>query len=249
MCFPVGRDFRDNLRTYNNIFSFCSLGVEIDESVWGPKEIYTFRIKGVFSHRIGSLLPVEREQPKFAQIYITDTDPNRHIHYRLQCAHGHVEERIVRDLQTMVYQHNPYYAIYKTAKERVGQDVNLQLNLITFDAEKRDPRRYNLPTASEVGIIVKIDLSDVNATRDIIIECRGGQLKRISELHSAYLPLRFPLLYPYGEPGWHPQRGDEEERKEVMMLAIWRLWCMAMRWKIELGGNRKDRMAKISKGE
>jgi hypothetical protein len=29
MCFPVGRDFRDNLRTYNNIFSFCSLGLRL----------------------------------------------------------------------------------------------------------------------------------------------------------------------------------------------------------------------------
>ena len=68
---------------------------------------------------------------------------------------------------------------------------------------KRDPRRYNLPTASEVGVIIGRDLSDVNATRDLIIEHRGGPLKRISELHSAYLPLRFPLLYPFGEPGWH----------------------------------------------
>src|SRR5262249_7303939 len=59
--------------------------------------------------------------------------------------------------------------------------------------------------ASEVGIIIAKDPSDVNENRDLIIERRSGQLKRISELHSAYLPLRFPLLYPYGEPGWHPK--------------------------------------------
>ena len=48
------------------------------------------------------------------------------------------------------------------------------------------------------------DLSNINATHDLIIEYRTGQLKRICELHSAYLPLRFPLLFPHGEPGWHP---------------------------------------------
>jgi hypothetical protein len=84
----------------------------------------------------------------------------------------------------------------------MGQDVNLLLNLTTFDAKKQDPRRYNLPTASEVGIIIK-DASNTNANRDLIVEYRNGQLQRISELHSGYLPLRFPLLYPYGEPGWH----------------------------------------------
>src|SRR3954447_3082497 len=49
-----------------------------------------------------------------------------------------------------------------------------------------------------------IDPSNVNASRDLIIEYHGGRLTRISELHSAYLPLRFPLLFLYGEPGWHP---------------------------------------------
>jgi hypothetical protein len=31
------------------------------------------------------------------------------------------------------------------------------------------------------------------------------QLQRISDLHSGYLALRFPLLFPYREDGWHPE--------------------------------------------
>jgi hypothetical protein len=186
------------------VLSFCSLGVQIDESVWGPKGIYVFRIKGTLCHKIGSLHPPKGQQPKFAQMYIMDCDLNQEVQQRLQHAHGHIDETILRDLLTMMHRHNPYYAIYKTAKDRIGQDVNLCLNLISFNAAQRDPRRYNLSTASEVGIIVNKDCSDVNASRDLIIEYRSGQLKRISELHSAYLPLRFPLLFPYGEQGWHP---------------------------------------------
>jgi len=226
MPFLVGKNFRDNLRTYNNVLSFCSLGVEVDESVWGPMGVYVFRIKGALYHKLGSLLPFEGEKPKFAQIYVTDSDPNQQIQQRLEFGHGHVEEGVLRDLQTMMHRDNPYYATYKTAKERMVQDADLQLNLTTFNANNRDPRVYNLPTAPEVGIIISKDSSDVNATRDIIIELRGGQLSRISELHSAYLPLRFPLLFPFGEPGWHPNipfsgavwqphgNDDNEEQRE-----------------------------------
>src|SRR5262249_53778129 len=200
---------------------------------WGPMGIYTFRIKGSLCHRIGALLPNEGEQPKFAQIYITDSDPSQQVQHRLQHGHGLIDEGILRDLQAMMHRDNPYYDVYKIAKERMGQDVNLLLTLTTFDAKKQDPRRYNLPTASEVGVIIPKDSSNINATRDLIIEHRGGQLKRISELHSAYLPLRFPLLFPYGEPGWHPripfsgvdwrpQDGDdcEEQLEEVRAVGL-----------------------------
>ena len=133
-----------------------------------------------------------------------DGDFNQEVQQRLQYGHGRIDEGILRDLLGMMHQHNPYYDTFKSAKERIGQDTNLRLNLITFDAKQKDPRRYNLPTASEVGIIINKDFSDINSTRDIVIEYRSGHLQRISELHSAYLPLRFPLLFPYGEPGWCP---------------------------------------------
>ena len=40
--------------------------------------------------------------------------------------------------------------------------------------------------------------------QDIILETRGGQLQRIDELHSSYLGLQYPLLFPYGEDGYRP---------------------------------------------
>jgi len=38
--------------------------------------------------------------------------------------------------------------------------------------------------------------------RDIIIKNRSSGLHSISELHLAYLPLQYPLLFPYGEDGF-----------------------------------------------
>lgn len=39
--------------------------------------------------------------------------------------------------------------------------------------------------------------------RDIIICHREKGLQRINETHPAYMPLQYPLLFPYGEDGWH----------------------------------------------
>lgn len=38
--------------------------------------------------------------------------------------------------------------------------------------------------------------------RDIILEKKSGKLKRINELHPCYLPLQYPLIFPYGEDGF-----------------------------------------------
>jgi hypothetical protein len=172
--------------------------------VWGQKGVYTFRIRGTLCHQIGSLLPVDNQPPKFAQIYIMDSDLTQQVQQRLQYGHGNIDDGILRDLILMMQHRNPYYRIYKIAKERISQNVNLCLSLTTADVKKRDPHRYNLPTASEVGVIIRENMTDVNTTRDLIVEYCSGKLKRVPELHSGYLPMRFPLLYPYGEQGWQP---------------------------------------------
>ena len=165
--------------------------------------IHTFRIQGALCHKVGSLLPVEGQRPRFAQIYVTDHDPDRQVHWRLINAHGLLDRTIVRTLQDVLHRVNPYYEMFKTACERMREDQGLRLRLISFDPHVHDPRRYNRPTASEIGVVVVGDGSERTYVRDIIIEERSGNLQRISELHSAYLPLRFPLLFPFGEPGWH----------------------------------------------
>ena len=40
--------------------------------------------------------------------------------------------------------------------------------------------------------------------RDIVLHNRTGGLQIISDLHPAYTPLYYVLLFPYGENGWHP---------------------------------------------
>lgn len=68
------KHFLANIRAYNMMFSFTSMGGRIDHSVNQGRGPYCFKIHGQNYHRIGSLLPDEGSTPKFAQLYIYDTE-------------------------------------------------------------------------------------------------------------------------------------------------------------------------------
>lgn len=55
------------------MFSFTSMGGKIDNKINDGTGRFVYRLSGQNHHRIGSLLPVEGQRPKFAQLYIYDT--------------------------------------------------------------------------------------------------------------------------------------------------------------------------------
>jgi hypothetical protein len=58
--------FRDQIRMYNLVLAFTSLGAKVDESVTRGPRPYSFRIQGELYHKIGSLCPAEGQRPQFA---------------------------------------------------------------------------------------------------------------------------------------------------------------------------------------
>ncbi|XP_076908136.1 uncharacterized protein LOC143564880 [Bidens hawaiensis] len=89
---------------------------------------------------------------------------------------------MVRDL----FQNNPY--------------ANLKLRLIA--KRQQDGRTYNLPTASEVAALIVGYIDTSYEPRDIIVKTKTGKIERISELHPSYVPLQYPLYFPYGDDGY-----------------------------------------------
>jgi hypothetical protein len=61
-----------------------------------------------------------------------------------------------------------------------------------------------VPTADEVAALMVGDGSEAVDRRDIVLAQQAGPFQRISELHVGYMALHYPLLFPYGEDGWHP---------------------------------------------
>ena len=68
------KNFQQNLCTYNMMFSFTSPGAKLDNKFNNGRGPPTIRIQGQTCHRIGSFLPNEEQPPKFAQLYIYDTE-------------------------------------------------------------------------------------------------------------------------------------------------------------------------------
>ncbi|GJR28885.1 ATP-dependent DNA helicase PIF1-like protein [Tanacetum coccineum] len=55
----------------------------------------------------------------------------------------------------------------------------------------------------EVATLITNDFGNREPTRDIVVNKKDSRPKRISELHPSYMALQYPLLFLYGEDGYH----------------------------------------------
>ena len=154
-------------------------------------------------HLIGSLLPLPGRQPAFSQIYIYNSDPLEQAQYRISHHHDLLDVNIILSLQAMLHQYNPYIETFLTAQERLNRNANISLHLKMVDPPYYNSRQYNRPTANEIAVIMVGSEDEPTIGRDIVLQTRSNRLQRIRETHSSYNPLRYLLLFPKGEQGWH----------------------------------------------
>lgn len=68
------KHFLKNIRAFNGMFSFTSMTGKVDHRINNGTAPPIFLLGGQNYHCIGSLIPPVNEKPKFAQLYIYDTD-------------------------------------------------------------------------------------------------------------------------------------------------------------------------------
>lgn len=88
------------------------------------------------------------------------------------------------------------------------------LRMVLIENRNTDGRTYNLPFAPKVATLIVGDENSALQVRDIVLETSDGDLQRINELHPSYLPLQYPLLFPYGQDGY---RDDIKHREETLL--------------------------------
>uniref|UniRef100_A0A0R0E6I2 ATP-dependent DNA helicase n=1 Tax=Glycine max TaxID=3847 RepID=A0A0R0E6I2_SOYBN len=114
-----------------------------------------------------------------------------------------LNEDIIIAMKNMLDNNNHYAHKFRMARDKLQSLIVSDLKLKLIYDRQSDGRLYNLPNTAEVVALIVGDEHTGNH-RDIIIEKQTGLLKRINELHPAYLPLQYPLLYPRGEDGYRP---------------------------------------------
>src|ERR1700752_4889217 len=199
---PISKvPFVDQIRAYNQAFAFTSIATDLDLSVANEKKgAYCYRIQGDHYHQISSALPEQGEIPKFSQIYFHDSsDIETQIDRRHDIMKQSLNREMIGIIQNVLINLNPFVDNYISAGNEDFQDPLYYI--LIHNKHGKDMRQYNTPSAKEVAAICFSD--ETMHVRDILIIRHDNELERISELHGAYDPLAYPMLFLRGEYGWH----------------------------------------------
>ncbi|KAI9105166.1 hypothetical protein K1719_022695 [Acacia pycnantha] len=164
---------------------------------------YAFVLSSHNHHLIGSLLPPFQR---------------RHV------GAENLDHNIVEMLKECLDKHNCVVKHYRKAVEIIKENVihDISIRLIRSSNSSGLSNQYNMPTTSELAALIVGDFDNSYTERDIIVKRQYGGLQRIDELHMAYLPLQYPLLFPYGDNGYSMVESDRldyirKHQKELMV--------------------------------
>jgi len=211
------------------MFSFTSTGGVVDKEINKGYRLYVFRMHGHNYHHIGTLLPEEGSKPRWAQLYIYDTEhevANRISASRSEESKTPVDPKIVAELQKMLDEHNILAKTFRMARDRFKEEEYHEFTLKLIGKRERKGT-HSLPSAPEVAALVVRDPTEHSEGRDIVVEYKDMVPQRISEIHPKLMSLQYPLLFPYGEDGFTieiPYRykdGKKYKRKYVTMLEFY----------------------------
>ncbi|KAL5179103.1 hypothetical protein HKD37_01G000483 [Glycine soja] len=191
------KNYQHNSRAYNMMFAFTSARIKLDKTINNSRGPPTIRIQGQPCHRIGSLLPMPRKKPKFAQLYIFDTENEVQNRINVMSQYSGIQNHIVSALSHMLDQHNSHAKSFRMARDRLTADQANNIKLQLIAARGKDGRVYNMPNVPEIAALI-VGNFHPDSKRDIIVETQNGELQRIHELHPSYLPLHhvgFPNLF------------------------------------------------------
>ncbi|XP_057664480.1 uncharacterized protein LOC130898900 [Diorhabda carinulata] len=152
-------------------------------------------------HKIGSLMPMPDNNPKFLQIYFMGDCEER---VTTRCLYNFIEQAeeraIVILLENFLEDHNQLIQLIKRVSPRLQND-NYQ---IVIKADKvplgEHAGRFNAPTVDEVAVIMVGDPVD---ERSIKITRRDNTVSTISDLHRSYDALQYPLIFWQGQDEYH----------------------------------------------
>ena len=191
------QEFKTCVRLYNANFAFASLGVKCDDNLCkANKGVYTFRVQGQVHHIIKQLIP-EDKPPSFLQLYFYDTE--HELQHRLNFS-DRLTALMINKISDIL-KVNPYCQFFR----HLGDVPDLESRNIRIKCDSvLDQRVYNLPSASQVAAIwVDGDSSAGSSSQDIRVSAHGGEVHRINYFYGCYDPLQYPLLFPFGDTGWH----------------------------------------------
>ncbi|PWA99342.1 DNA helicase Pif1-like protein [Artemisia annua] len=96
---------------------------------------------------------------------------------------------------------NDLVRLFQTARDKLLEaDIpDFQIRLFGVVGAQR----YDLPAGDTIGAIVYEGGPESATDYDIVIERHSREAENVNKLHPRYMALQFPLLFVYGEEGYH----------------------------------------------
>ncbi|CAL8129145.1 unnamed protein product [Orchesella dallaii] len=211
-----GRHFKENIRSYNSAFAFASFGYKPPDLPTLRKGLPVVVIHGQTYHQTSETLKVSEREPSYAQLYIVDPEYANSV--RERNAHNKsCRSQVFSLIHSLLQDVNPFAQAFQMMREVMKNTQTETVNMWLIRDRTQDPRRYNLPVANEVAAIFTSEdgVPPSQYQRDICIHPRDSShptgLQFLSTISPNCDPMTYPILFPYGDPGW--QTGKEEQQK------------------------------------
>lgn len=204
------RNFRVNIRKFNNAFAFASMRANIQD-VFPGRGPDAFKIHGQVYHSISDAHPKEGSQRTCSQLYIIDS--GQALSERLNRAENADCNAAVFDkLNEFYHTRNPIAASYFHMRQREMQEIEdakiqrrpLQTIKMMFTKTTMDDcRRYNKPNSDEIAAIFVAEDGAPPGNIDFVVYPNSSSGFQVLKQTSEYIdPMTYPILFPMGELGW-----------------------------------------------
>ena len=96
--------------------------------------VYTFKFKGTIHHRIGILLPLTQENPKFPQLDIYD---NSNEFENRQLQGQHLSPSLMRNILSILHAHNPLIQQFDSLASDITPSCSISLTTKARNVDQR----------------------------------------------------------------------------------------------------------------
>jgi hypothetical protein len=146
--------FRENIRVYNSMFSFTSMGAQVNRDINFGSGPYVFKISGQVHHLMGSVLPSDSECPKYAQLYVYDT--KNEVSNRINAidpSHDNqkIKPDIVHGFIEMFDEINELTRTFRMIRDKFEDRSLHSFNMTMLGRQPTDSKQYEEPMSEEIG--------------------------------------------------------------------------------------------------
>ncbi|KAL8123797.1 hypothetical protein AgCh_011699 [Apium graveolens] len=114
----------------------------------------------------------------------------------------------------MLDENNKLAEGFRYACDRLDLSDTDDFNLILVSSESASSRPNQVGLSNELAVLVIADSDDTCPFWDIVVQTKKMYLKRVFETWKNLMQLQYPLLFPYGDDGFHLNIPLHKKNKE-----------------------------------